>query len=208
MGAGQWAAVARTTVRDVRAWVPASGRRCRAHGCRPAGTVLAARCTHNRAQPVVNRARQLHTPCTKGARWRAWLRPIREEIGTSTSALEDVTNVSWMESPRREGRNKSDDDDRRRRATTQKGGGGREWERRGITDSACKNHSVMVSVQYGPFNTNIPIRSTTIGKSRVTRDPITMHTSRRSNSDIACVTRLTSSPDAGEAAQGQAGGAS
>ncbi|KZV40075.1 hypothetical protein F511_28493 [Dorcoceras hygrometricum] len=60
----------------------------------------------------------------------------------------------------------------------------------GITESACKNQLVMVSVQYGPFKTNIPIRSTTIGKSRVARDPITMHTSRRSNSDIACVTRL------------------
>ncbi|KZV24662.1 hypothetical protein F511_35751 [Dorcoceras hygrometricum] len=59
----------------------------------------------------------------------------------------------------------------------------------GITDSACKNQLVVVSVQYGPFNTNIPIRSTTIGKSRVARDPITMHTSWRSNSDIACVTR-------------------
>ncbi|KZV53042.1 hypothetical protein F511_31656 [Dorcoceras hygrometricum] len=59
----------------------------------------------------------------------------------------------------------------------------------GITDSACKNQLVMVGVQYGPFNSNIPIRSTTIGKSRVARDPITMHTSRRSNSDIACVTR-------------------
>ncbi|KZV31909.1 hypothetical protein F511_24638 [Dorcoceras hygrometricum] len=32
----------------------------------------------------------------------------------------------------------------------------------GITDSSCKNQSVMVSIQYGPFNTNIPIRSTTI----------------------------------------------
>ncbi|KZV27170.1 hypothetical protein F511_24980 [Dorcoceras hygrometricum] len=32
----------------------------------------------------------------------------------------------------------------------------------GITDSACKNQSVMVSVQYFPFNSNIPIRSTTI----------------------------------------------
>ncbi|KZV43759.1 kelch-like protein 8 [Dorcoceras hygrometricum] len=31
----------------------------------------------------------------------------------------------------------------------------------GITDSACKNQLV-VSVQYGPFNTYIPIRSTTI----------------------------------------------
>ncbi|KZV27479.1 hypothetical protein F511_16282 [Dorcoceras hygrometricum] len=59
----------------------------------------------------------------------------------------------------------------------------------GITDSACKNQSIMVSVQYGPFNTYIPIRSTTIGKSRVDRDPITMHTSWRSNSDIMCVTR-------------------
>ncbi|KZV16745.1 dentin sialophosphoprotein-like [Dorcoceras hygrometricum] len=55
----------------------------------------------------------------------------------------------------------------------------------GITDSACKNQSVMVSVQYGPFNPYIPIRSTTIGKSRVAIDPIAMHTSWRSNSDIA-----------------------
>ncbi|KZV38662.1 hypothetical protein F511_34788 [Dorcoceras hygrometricum] len=64
----------------------------------------------------------------------------------------------------------------------------------GITDSACKNQSVMVSVQYGPFNTYIPIRSTTIGKSRVARDPITMHTSWRSNSDITSVTRQTHLP--------------
>ncbi|KZV46682.1 hypothetical protein F511_06794 [Dorcoceras hygrometricum] len=54
----------------------------------------------------------------------------------------------------------------------------------GITNSACKNQLVVVSVQYGPFNTYIPIRSTTIGKSRVAKDPITMHTSWRSNSDI------------------------
>ncbi|KZV34278.1 hypothetical protein F511_35425 [Dorcoceras hygrometricum] len=45
----------------------------------------------------------------------------------------------------------------------------------GITDSACKNQLVVVSVQYGPFNTYIPIRSTTIGTSRVARDPIIMH---------------------------------
>ncbi|KZV52370.1 hypothetical protein F511_33220 [Dorcoceras hygrometricum] len=64
----------------------------------------------------------------------------------------------------------------------------------GITDSACKNQSVMVSVQYGPINTYIPIRSTTIGKSRVARDPITMHTSWRSNSDIAYVTRRALNP--------------
>ncbi|KZV26889.1 hypothetical protein F511_17744 [Dorcoceras hygrometricum] len=60
----------------------------------------------------------------------------------------------------------------------------------GITDSACKNQLVVVSVQYGPFNTYIPIRSTTIGKSRVARDSIAMHTSWRSNSDIASVTSI------------------
>ncbi|KZV33366.1 thioredoxin family protein [Dorcoceras hygrometricum] len=32
----------------------------------------------------------------------------------------------------------------------------------GITVSACKNQSVVVSVQYGPFNPYVPIRSTTI----------------------------------------------
>ncbi|KZV43817.1 polygalacturonase-like [Dorcoceras hygrometricum] len=60
----------------------------------------------------------------------------------------------------------------------------------GITDSACKNQLVVVSVQYGPFNPYIPIRSTTIGKSRVAIDPIAMHTSWRSNSDIVSVTRI------------------
>ncbi|KZV26895.1 hypothetical protein F511_17750 [Dorcoceras hygrometricum] len=61
----------------------------------------------------------------------------------------------------------------------------------GITDSACKNQLVVVSVQYGPFNPFISIRSTTIGKSRVAIDPIAMHTSWRSNSDIASVTRVS-----------------
>ncbi|KZV35771.1 hypothetical protein F511_33269 [Dorcoceras hygrometricum] len=77
-GAGQWAAVARTTVRDVRARVPASGRRCRAppcktgmHECRPEGAALAARCVHNRVHPIANRARQLRTSCATGAWWRA-----------------------------------------------------------------------------------------------------------------------------------------
>ncbi|KZV18215.1 hypothetical protein F511_23994 [Dorcoceras hygrometricum] len=60
----------------------------------------------------------------------------------------------------------------------------------GITDSACKNQLVVVSVQYGPFNPYIPIRSTTIGKSRIAKDPIAMHTSWRSNSDIASVTSI------------------
>ncbi|KZV36673.1 hypothetical protein F511_37953 [Dorcoceras hygrometricum] len=43
---------------------------------------------------------------------------------------------------------------------------------------------------YGPFNPYIPIRSTTIGESRVAVDPIAMHTSWRSNSDIASVTSI------------------
>ncbi|KZV35828.1 hypothetical protein F511_18302 [Dorcoceras hygrometricum] len=60
----------------------------------------------------------------------------------------------------------------------------------GITDSACKNQLVVVSVQYGPFYTYITIRSTTIGKSRVAIDPIAMNTSWRSNSDIASVTSI------------------
>ncbi|KZV36157.1 hypothetical protein F511_20289 [Dorcoceras hygrometricum] len=59
-----------------------------------------------------------------------------------------------------------------------------------ITDSACKNQLVVVRIQYGPFNPYIPIRSTTIGKSRVAKDPIAMHTSWRSNSDIASVTSI------------------
>ncbi|KZV14493.1 hypothetical protein F511_42567 [Dorcoceras hygrometricum] len=64
------------------------------------------------------------------------------------------------------------------------------WPMQRITDSACKNQLVVVSVQYGPFNPYIPIRSTTIGKSRVAKDPIAMHTSWRSNSDIASVTSI------------------
>ncbi|KZV36132.1 hypothetical protein F511_28628 [Dorcoceras hygrometricum] len=105
-------------------------------------------------------------------------RPRLESRLLRQSALEYLTNLSqngisssqWSEQVRRQ-------DGRRRVAR----------RRLGITDSACKNQSIMVSVQYGPFNSNIPIRSTTIGKSRVARDPTTMHTSWRSNSNTACV---------------------
>ncbi|KZV47837.1 hypothetical protein F511_38696 [Dorcoceras hygrometricum] len=56
----------------------------------------------------------------------------------------------------------------------------------GITDSACKNQLVVVSVQYGPFNPYIPIRSTTIGPNQtleeirpaVTTSPETRRSSR------------------------------
>ncbi|KZV25357.1 hypothetical protein F511_07241 [Dorcoceras hygrometricum] len=43
---------------------------------------------------------------------------------------------------------------------------------------------------YGPFNPYIPIRSTTIGKSRVAIDPIAMRASWRLNSDITSVTSI------------------
>ncbi|KZV45541.1 hypothetical protein F511_36914 [Dorcoceras hygrometricum] len=69
----------------------------------------------------------------------------------------------------------------------------------GITDSACKNQLAVVSVRYGPFNPYIPIRSTAIGKSRVAIDPIAMHTSWRSNSDIASIpTEEQTVPTTGE----------
>ncbi|KZV26678.1 hypothetical protein F511_33100 [Dorcoceras hygrometricum] len=79
---------------------------------------------------------------------------------------------------------------RRRRRRLLREGRGR-FLALGITDSACKNQLVVVSVQYGPFNPYIPIRSTTIDKSRVAKDPIAMRTSWRSNSDIASVTRVS-----------------
>ncbi|KZV50551.1 hypothetical protein F511_14210 [Dorcoceras hygrometricum] len=65
-------------------------------------------------------------------------------------------------------------------------GAGREIVK-GNTDSACKNQLVMVSVHYSTFSSNIPTETTTIGKSRVARDSIAMHTSWGSNSEIACV---------------------
>ncbi|KZV35829.1 hypothetical protein F511_18303 [Dorcoceras hygrometricum] len=57
----------------------------------------------------------------------------------------------------------------------------------------AQHHATICAGQhpYGPFNPYIPIRSTTIGKSRVAKDPIAMHTSWRSNSDITSVTRVS-----------------
>ncbi|KZV30221.1 hypothetical protein F511_15655 [Dorcoceras hygrometricum] len=55
-----------------------------------------------------------------------------------------------------------------------------------------RNHNSGLAhrIMYDPFNPYIPIRSTTIGKSRVAIDPIAMYTSWRSNSDIASVTSI------------------
>ncbi|KZV20672.1 hypothetical protein F511_30573 [Dorcoceras hygrometricum] len=54
----------------------------------------------------------------------------------------------------------------------------------------CIETGDALRLYYGPFNPYIPIRSTTIGKSRVAIDPIAMLTSWRSNSDIASVTSI------------------
>ncbi|KZV37566.1 Phytoene desaturase [Dorcoceras hygrometricum] len=70
--------------------------------------------------------------------------------------------------------------------------------RRAAAAAACtgggvrleKKGAAAFGSRYGPFNPYIPIRSTTIGKSRVAKDPIAMHTSWRSNSDIASVTSI------------------
>ncbi|KZV39285.1 hypothetical protein F511_18346 [Dorcoceras hygrometricum] len=53
-----------------------------------------------------------------------------------------------------------------------------------------QNSGLAHRIMYGPFNPYIPIISTTIGKSRVAKDPIAMRTSWRSNSDIASVTSI------------------
>ncbi|KZV29131.1 hypothetical protein F511_37970 [Dorcoceras hygrometricum] len=108
------------------------------------------------------------------------------------SALKELTNLKRTESPRQGDRNESDHGDAARRRVGRRrprgiqlavgpqplrlrnhnfGFAHRIMVKRlatsphdplGITDSACKNQLVMISVQYGPFNTYIPIRSTTI----------------------------------------------
>ncbi|KZV45940.1 translation initiation factor IF-2, chloroplastic-like [Dorcoceras hygrometricum] len=120
--------------------------------------------------------------------------PIADQIGPidSVSKTECLTRSARTDSPRSSWPDKF----RRLEAAAVGGGGGFEerWGRRllelGITDSACKKQLVVVSVRYGPFNPYIPIRSTTIGKSRVAIDPIAMRTSWRSKSDITSVTSI------------------
>ncbi|KZV26341.1 hypothetical protein F511_38028 [Dorcoceras hygrometricum] len=54
---------------------------------------------------------------------------------------------------------------------------------------APKSQFLTCSTDHGKAPSNIA--PTTIGKSRVAKDPIAMHTSWRSNSDIASVTRVS-----------------
>ncbi|KZV30024.1 carboxyl-terminal-processing peptidase 1, chloroplastic [Dorcoceras hygrometricum] len=172
--------------------------------------MTAHRCLHSAKRRVRPRAQHVRTEaatCAHSAgRWAAGAAhsksgPRLKSRLLRQSALEKVMNLSRTESPRRGGWNKSNHGNGRRTAAGGARVGGRrgEGDERlatsphdplGTIDSACKNQLVMVSIQYGPFNTYIPIRSTTIGKSRVARDPITIHTSRRSNSDITCVTSI------------------
>ncbi|KZV41558.1 triacylglycerol lipase [Dorcoceras hygrometricum] len=96
-------------------------------------------------------------------------------------ALEGLTRSARTDSPRKFGQNKF----RRGAAAAAQGGGGVRLEER------WGGRSLGARVRSGPFNPYIPIRSTTIGKSRVAKDPIAMHTSWRSNSDITSVTRVS-----------------
>ncbi|KZV30978.1 hypothetical protein F511_21953 [Dorcoceras hygrometricum] len=90
-------------------------------------------------------------------------------------ALEGLTRSPRTDSPPKIGRNKF-------RRSGYCGGGG---------DKAFGGgEAAPIRARYGPFNPYIPIRSTTIGKSRVAKDPIALHTSCRSNSDITSVTSI------------------
>ncbi|KZV17997.1 hypothetical protein F511_21153 [Dorcoceras hygrometricum] len=57
-----------------------------------------------------------------------------------------------------------------------------------LCDSEKQIFGLIHRIMYGPCSSNIPIESTIIDNSRVSRDTIVMHTSWRSNSDIACAT--------------------
>ncbi|KZV18145.1 hypothetical protein F511_28962 [Dorcoceras hygrometricum] len=94
-----------------------------------------------------------------------------------------------MDSPQKTDRSKSDH--LAATAAVEAGGGdGGGRRRRRWRPAAAAAFEKRREAAYGPFNPYIPIRSTTIGKSRVAIDPIAMHTSWRSNSDIASVTSI------------------
>ncbi|KZV50179.1 hypothetical protein F511_19271 [Dorcoceras hygrometricum] len=140
---------------------------------------------------------------------------IRSATGTRLlrqPALEGLTNLARTESPRRGDRNKSNHDGGGTAATQGAAadgscgrgrGGAQELEARVLVDTASRGPTTIVApksqfhtcpIDHGKEPSNIaPLspRSTTIGISRVARDPITTHTSWRSNSDITSVTRVS-----------------
>ncbi|KZV17539.1 hypothetical protein F511_19158 [Dorcoceras hygrometricum] len=134
-------------------------------------------------------------------------------------ALEALTNSARTDSTRRVGQKQlsgersgggGGDDRRRRQRRSAAAAAAAAYERKGRRPTSTRvrvlriqlavgpqplwlrNHNSRPAqrIMYGPFNPYIPIRSTTIGKSRVAIDPIAMHTSWRSNSDIASVTSI------------------
>ncbi|KZV50375.1 nucleic acid binding protein [Dorcoceras hygrometricum] len=135
---------------------------------RPATIVPIARQAHDKRRDIARPSRGQHAVVTLPAHDRG--RPSRGQREMVSRMMHDVARTS--------------------RPPCTASAHGIAPPARGITDSACKNQLVMVSVQDGHFNPYIPIRSTTIGKSRVAKDPIAMHTSWRSNSDIASATSI------------------
>ncbi|KZV31041.1 hypothetical protein F511_14981 [Dorcoceras hygrometricum] len=141
---------------------------------------------------------------------RAWLRPVSRGNRHFTvcggrlrqsgqrpearllrqPALEGLTRSAQTDSPRQVGWNNF------RRGATAAARETRRRRRRLKRGGAAATRALRV--RYGPFNPYIPIRSMTIGKSRVAIDPIAMHTSWRSNSDIASVTSSNAYVDSAE----------
>ncbi|KZV18358.1 hypothetical protein F511_26338 [Dorcoceras hygrometricum] len=138
-----------------------------------------------RVQPWRTTTDQRATICTRGCRPVAPItRPARDmkrhhrAAASSGAAQHRATSGDLRIAVSAEQRSKS-------QAGTRDG---RAYNRAAMC-SKCASHRAR-SVQYGPFNPYIPIRSTTIGKSRVAKDPIAILTSWRSNSDIASVTSI------------------
>ncbi|KZV32016.1 hypothetical protein F511_30615 [Dorcoceras hygrometricum] len=158
---------------------------------------------------------------TAARRWRRrprgfWGGGAAANLLGGKPALEGLTNLARTESPQHDDRNKSDHDGGgtaarrwRRRPRGFWGGGAAanllggkylcdpQWFRDTASrgpHNHCDSEITISDLPIGSctlLSTHIPIRSTTIGKSRVARDPIAIHTSWRSNSDIASVTRVS-----------------
>ncbi|KZV29187.1 hypothetical protein F511_30660 [Dorcoceras hygrometricum] len=121
-------------------------------------------------------------------------KPALQTVGGGRSSIRSTTGIKTPSSACTRGTDEFSTDGntsaRRPERVQRRGGGGGAWRRREAWRGGGGGFRSLEARVYGPFYTYIPIRSTTIGKSRVTRDPIAMHISWRSNSDIASVTSI------------------